>query len=152
MWTLPLRVVLLLLLGRCSPPAAAQGTAAALTPAQAGHAFYCAGMEGNEDDDDMYGVPGLQGIWVNATSNSACDAGPAAVLRAFIGLINGTTPTLACSVSGGMWGDARARGWEELVKSSNPNPRPPACPATPPPHRRACHASHPAARMEAPTC
>ena len=151
MWTLPLRVVLLLLLGRCSPPAAAQGTAAALTPAQAGHAFYCAGMEGNEDDD-MYGVPGLQGIWVNATSNSACDAGPAAVLRAFIGLINGTTPTLACSVSGGMWGDARARGWEELVKSSNPNPRPPACPATPPPHRRACHASHPAARMEAPTC
>ena len=101
----PAMVLVVLLLDRCPLPAAAQGTAA-LTPAQARNAFYCAGVEsdGGEpvpdlESDDTFRFAGLQAIWVNATSQMACTAGPAAALVACLGSDDVTTGTLQCFVS-----------------------------------------------------
>ena len=52
------------------------------------NAYYCAGEDGGQDDDDSAGDTGHQFLLVNATSTSACNAG--AVLDAYLGVPAGT--------------------------------------------------------------
>jgi len=100
---LPWPAALLLLLGHCSPPVAAQGTGA-LTPAQERNAFYCAGSTDygpvpDEESDDFLGYEGHVVILVNTTSVGACTDAPVAALTAYLGgdvTANVTAADLVC--------------------------------------------------------
>ena len=69
------------------------------TPAvgQTHEGWYCGGEFGDESNDDFYEA-GHQVLWVNSSSQSACESGPVAELTAYLG--DSTTGTLHCEVSG----------------------------------------------------
>ena len=86
-----LAVAMLLLGTRPSPAAgqADQAAAAARTP------FYCAGNNGDSNDDYD---SGNQNLWVHASTEAECTAGPRQALLAWSSL---PLSTLACTVSAG---------------------------------------------------